>query len=243
MASTFAPAFFKTSLDQVMSFATVLGNVEHDGVMGVLREGLIEALIQPLLMAPYKAGTGVIIDAVGNQSGQCDIIVYDESIFHPLYLNRGAGIYPIESVMAVLEIKSTLKLDSIRQSIDISKALKQMKMTRPSEKGKPRFWDNEPGLLPLNILFGFRSDAIKDEKERVDQIANEQQVDCHEYLQMIVVPRKTSWLLQANGSMSFQPNDMYQEVLMPMCALLNSLKDISSKRGKPDIGGYLVPGI
>src|SRR5947209_11127465 len=107
------PEFLRRSLDRVLSLARGFGYVEDEGVLGVLRESLIESFLEPLLMPPYRAGTGVVIDSKGRQSGQCDIIIWDDSIFRPLYTARGAGIYFIESVIAVLEVKSTLEKKSL----------------------------------------------------------------------------------------------------------------------------------
>lgn len=108
------PEFLHRSLERTLALAASFGYVEHRGVLGVLRESLIESFLQPLLVPPYCAGTGVVVDSLGCQSGQCDIIIWDDSISRPLYSARGAGIYLVESVVAVLEVKSRLDGDGVR---------------------------------------------------------------------------------------------------------------------------------
>ncbi|MDO8588050.1 MAG: hypothetical protein Q7T82_13575 [Armatimonadota bacterium] len=223
------------------------GSVKDEGVMGVLRESLIESFLEPMLMPPYKAGTGIVTDSKGYQSGQCDIVIWDDSIFRPLYSARGAGIYLIESVVAVMEVKSTVRRDSVRQTIQRACDFKNMRIQRPQTKKHPNnSWDAEPGVLPLNILFGFRSDVIGSEEKRALEVVSEKGLtNLWDYLQLIVVPGKASWMFQEQekgGNTQYPPDPYpYHEVLMPFAALLNSLKLVSDKRGKPNLGAHIVP--
>lgn len=240
-------AFMRCALDKMMAFAESFGYVEDEGVLGVLRESLIESLLEPLLMPPYRAGAGVVIDSQGHQSGQCDIIIWDDSIFRPMYAARGAGVYLIESVVATIEVKSTLKRDSFVQAIQRSRDFKEMAILRPSEAGQhPGYWDREPDILPINILFGFCSDSQGSEQKRAVRVADREKIELHEYLQAVIVPRKDSWIFQKDNKdnaqrFKYYEEHPYHEVLMPLSALLNTLKLVSSKRGKPNLGFYIVP--
>ena len=94
------------------------------------------------------------------------------------------------------------------------------------------------------MIFGFQSSAKnRSEKDRAEKIANKLQVELHEYLQLICVPNKTSWVFQGTGTRSFPCIDehKYHVVLLPFAAILNSLKEISEKRGRPKLGPYMVP--
>ena len=235
--------FLRHSLDGIVSLAECFGYVEDEGVMGVLRESLIHSLLEPLLMVPYRVGTGVVVDSKGHQSGQCDVIIWDDSIFSPLYYSRGTGIYLIESVVAVLEIKSTLNRNSLRQVIQRTRQFKKMAILRPAPQYPNDYWTNEPGILPYSILFGFRSDRKGSERERAQAVAAEQQIPLHDYLQLLVVPGKDSWAFQPEGPRRFECRSdyLYNEVLMPFSGLLNSLKELSAKRGKPNLGAHIVP--
>lgn len=244
MAAELFPEFLAQSLNRVLSLAQMFGYVEDDGVMGVLRESLIEAFLEPLLMPPYRAGTGVIIDSKGNQSGQCDIIIWDDSIFRPLYTARCAGIYLIESVVAILEIKSTLKKEHFRQPIQRTREFKKMSILRSATPEYPNnYWGEEPGILPITLLFGFRSNSQGSERDRAEEVATEEDVQLREYLQGVMVPGKDAWMFQDGNPRRFAPTPPhpYHELLMPFAALLNSLKELSHKRGKPRLGAYMVP--
>ena len=237
--------FLRCSLERIMAMSDSFGSVKDEGVMGVLRESLIESFLEPMLMPPYKAGTGIVTDSKGHQSGQCDIVIWDDSIFRPLYSARGAGIYLIESVVAVMEVKSTVRRNSVHQTIQRTCDFKKMWIQRPQTKKHPNeSWGAEPGILPLNILFGFQSDMKGSEGKRALEVARKEQLpNLWEYLQLIVVPGKDSWRFQEDGNTSYQPDPKYRyhEVLMPFAALLNSLKLVSEKRGKPNLGAHIVP--
>ena len=238
-----AESLFIRGIGNMLGMSHTVGDLENSGVMGLLREVLLASLIEPLLVPPYKAGTGVIVDSRGHQSGQCDIIVWDDSIFRPVYSVRGAGIYAIESVVLVVEVKSTLELASYRQAAIVATQLKGMKILKPAVQGESQeFWIDEPGLLPLHMVFGFKSDAEKSEADRAHDIANEIGQPLHQFLQVACVPGKSSWAFQADGDHEFAPDaDSHYEVRMPVCGIVNSLKYVSEKRGKPNLGAYLVP--
>ncbi|MDB5346334.1 MAG: hypothetical protein JWP89_4711 [Schlesneria sp.] len=195
-------------------------------------------------MPPYRAGTGVVVDCQGQQSGQCDIIIWDDSIFRPLYSARGAGIYFIESVVAVIEVKSKLTRESVRQAIRRTEDFKRMVIYRPPPLSDGNhFWGAEPAILPLNLLFGFRSDLAGSEGDRVESVATELQIAIHDYLQVICVPGKPSWTFGEEQALCHrvQSHLPYHEVLMVFAGLLNSLKILSAKRGRPNMGFHLVP--
>ena len=240
--------FLRCSLERIMAMSDSFGSVKDEGVMGVLRESLIESFLEPMLMPPYKAGTGIVTDSKGLQSGQCDIIIWDDSIFRPLYSARGAGIYLIESVVAVMEVKSTVRRNSVHQTIQRTCDFKKMWIQRPQTKKHPNeSWVAEPGILPLNILFGFQSNmkgSKGSEEKRALEVAKEKGLpNLWEYLQLIVVPGKTSWKFHEKRNTPYPPDPKYpyHEVLMPFAALLNSLKLVSEKRGKPNLGAHMVP--
>ena len=242
MSTMFVPDFLACSLDRITSMARGFGYVEDEGVKGVLRESLVESFLEPLLMPPYRAGTGVIIDCKGHQSGQCDIIIWDDSIFRPLYMARGAGIFFVEAVVGVLEIKSTVTRAAYKQAIQRAQQLKNMFILRPSTPEHPNDgWVNEPGIFPIMGMFGFRSDADVSERDRAQSVAEEEGLDLGQYLNLVVVPGKQSWSFSPLRSFEPDPQRPYHEVLMPIAGLVNTLKSVSEKRGKPNLGGHIVP--
>jgi len=56
----------------------------------------------------YGIGSGVIVNSYGNQSKQWDIIIYDKDILPPFVFEMSRGMFPAETVLAVIEVKSKL---------------------------------------------------------------------------------------------------------------------------------------
>ena len=102
------------------------GGLKHPGVKGLFREALIESVITPMLACPYKAGTGVVVNWHGHESAQNDIIIWDDSIYPPFFAARGAGIYGLKSVVAVIEIKSSLTANGSPQDAPRPDSVRQM---------------------------------------------------------------------------------------------------------------------
>lgn len=84
-------------------------NIQHPGTKGRAREyAVIEQFLQPYLPDRFGICAGIVIDANSQQSKQQDLVVYDK-LFSPKLWNMGADqVLFIESVLAVLEVKSKL---------------------------------------------------------------------------------------------------------------------------------------
>ena len=83
-------------------------HLSHRLTKGELRELFLCDLLNPFLTAQFDIGTGIVINQRGDQSRQTDIIVYDKRILPPFIHERHLGVYPAESVVATIEVKSTL---------------------------------------------------------------------------------------------------------------------------------------
>ena len=79
-------------------------------------ESIIRTKLSLFLPERYMVKQGQIIDELGNVSNQYDIIIFDR-INTPKFFesNNGTVYYPIESVLAVGEIKKTLKQEHTSQ--------------------------------------------------------------------------------------------------------------------------------
>jgi hypothetical protein len=257
---TITEAVLAASVAGVVRLSQALTDVEHAGTLGLLREALVESVICPLLQPPYKAATGVVIDCEGKQSGQCDIIIWDDSIFRPFYFARGAGLFGIESVLATIEVKSTLTSENEfyatggRQGQKSGRSNDFAQVLRNAERLWSLRWCRGEGSDPMprppaNLIFGFRT-PLADPKADLVRVAEDLQTrgeitgHAGQYVQGVVVPGKTSWLYgQHPGEptrwMSCEPDPTdFREVRVVLTGFLNSLAAISKTRGRPWIGRY-----
>lgn len=115
------------AIEKAIAAANSSGMLEHSGLKGRLREIVIEELIRPFLNPHIKAVTGTIIDAYGHQSNQIDIIIYDEQITPPILFKEGEGVIPCHSVVATIEVKSTLTRIELRKAVKNGRSVKNLK--------------------------------------------------------------------------------------------------------------------
>lgn len=145
--------------------AKAASELHHDGERGYLRERLMADLFRPLLPTTLAVGTGVVVNAEDQQSTQCDIIVYDRSLVPAVIVAEGHGIFPVESVIYVIEVKSKLNATELKSAHDAATSLREQARKHSSN---PR--------LPMSVVFAFGSDIASSESERYDKYRGPEQV-------------------------------------------------------------------
>jgi len=92
-----------------------LKNLTHPTLKGQLRELFTSKILSKFLTSQFGIGTGLIINQSGEQSKQIDIVIYDKRILPPFIEERKLGIYPAESVLAVIEVRSWIYKKTIKK--------------------------------------------------------------------------------------------------------------------------------
>ncbi len=105
--------------------ASQVGLFEHPVLVGSAREFIIKRVLKTILPPVVHFGSGKIFDAKGKKSRQIDIIIYD-SRFPVFEVEAGIGIYPLEGVIATIEVKSTITNKSLHEALDNSMSLIQL---------------------------------------------------------------------------------------------------------------------
>lgn len=131
MVKTHAQKWFDQLEVTLAHEAEQAGLFEHNTLIGSAREFFLKRVLRSILPPTIHVATGKIIDAQGNASNQIDIILFD-SRFPVLEIDSGVGTYPLEGVIATIEVKSTLTtrelytaLDNTRSLIDLTPGLEQ----------------------------------------------------------------------------------------------------------------------
>jgi hypothetical protein len=184
------------NIEKAMASANASSSIKHSLLKGRLREIVVSELIQPFLTPHTKIATGTIVDHYGNQSNQIDVILYDERITPPVLLTASEGIIPCHSVLATIEVKSSLNRTELRKAVENARSVKLLKyeydsLPLSSEHGfEVVFWKRLLKLVehenlreqighhlldvssPACFLFAFSSDltkkaTIEDEKDRL----------------------------------------------------------------------------
>ncbi|MEX0966102.1 MAG: DUF6602 domain-containing protein [Bacteroidia bacterium] len=100
--------------------------LRHKLNKGEIRELFLNELLSNFITEQFGIGTGIIVDSYGNQSHQIDVILYDNRILPPMIKNSNLGVYPLESVLAVIEVKSSISRQII---LDTEKNFKHLDET------------------------------------------------------------------------------------------------------------------
>jgi hypothetical protein len=94
----------------------------------------------------------------GDQSKQTDIVIYDNRILPPFIKEQAIGVYPAESVIAVLEVKSLLRKKEL-MAAETAAAYLYGKVYDP--QGFYKGYSAEP-YKPLCGIIGFRGNGCKE---------------------------------------------------------------------------------
>lgn len=137
------------------------GNLIHPGEFGTYREKLCMDLLRNIIPMRLGFGSGFIIDAAGNVSHQCDIIIFD-SINTPLIENNEKQrFFPIECVVGVGEIKSDLSKAKLKEALKKLSKVKNMRLNIEESRQKIFYRCNnslpnyQPNLNSRDQLFTF----------------------------------------------------------------------------------------
>lgn len=81
---------------------------KHNATTGALAEAVLREFLQEHLPRGVSVEEGFIIDAKGGLSKQCDIIIYDSHHYAPFYRAGQVVVVPVEAVIAVIEVKTSI---------------------------------------------------------------------------------------------------------------------------------------
>ncbi len=93
---------------------------------GAGREEAIRTFLKEKLPRRFGVSKGFVVSHTGEQSSQCDIIVYDADTSPIFYSDLNQEVFPVESVYGVIEVKSRLTPEVLDEAIKNIKAFKQV---------------------------------------------------------------------------------------------------------------------
>lgn len=134
--------------------AKAISNIKHKLTKGQIREFFIQNLLQHFLPGYLDVASGIVMNNRGEQSKETDIIIYDTRLLPPFLFSGNLNIFPIESVVATIEVKSFLNKPSLEKAERDATHL-----TETIWKNNKRLVSPDPPL-PLPCLFGFDGNRI-----------------------------------------------------------------------------------
>jgi hypothetical protein len=145
--------------------------IAHDGLRGRFRELLVDTILAPWL-PPYAAcGTGMIVDCQDRRrdSTQEDVVIFDRSLVPAVLAHASAmeGVFPLDGVLARVEVKSCLKKGEVRSSVDAAREIYGMGLSGGQQRQT---------IAPISALFAFRTNLKRqadDDLRRLLKVAAE----------------------------------------------------------------------
>ena len=135
--------------------------LSHPGEFGTYREGIVRDFLQSFLPQRLAIDTGFVVNALGEVSGQIDLVIYDPSLTPSLESKNRQKFFPVETVIAVGEVKSDVNRDQFTDAlIQISK-VKEIRSTLTDEASAAVRWyalgntEYDPDMIPFDQVFTF----------------------------------------------------------------------------------------
>ena len=140
--------------------------ISHNPSDGKFREDLIKTILD-IVPQKYKVRNGFIIDSEGNISDEMDLIIFDD-VYVPKFFMETYSVIPVESVVAVVQVKTSLNLTILNNAITNLNSIDRL---IPQKGGiiisasNAREIKEERYILPLKILVcGSTDTELKTEK-------------------------------------------------------------------------------
>lgn len=138
-----------------------LGFSTHRPTAGENREGIVVDFLREYLPKAFGVDSGLILSKSGEVSSQADIVVVDQSCNAPLYPSNAKRLWLVESVYALVEVKTTLSPNDIMDAVQKCRRFKTL----------PRDFATVPAVpqIPYSLfaLWAFESPSPKTAKENI----------------------------------------------------------------------------
>lgn len=201
-----------------------LRGLDQTTVKGRLRELFISKILKKFLSSQFGIGNGVIINQAGKVSKEIDIIIYDTRILPPFIEEQKIGVYPVESVLAAIEVRSI-----IDKSIMKLYAKKVTELFNKVYDPDWSYYNDYSKYLPLYCLVGFCEEELF-KGNKFDEIWS-WMADNVKPLFAVCVIDQLSWLdvCGAKGALH-KANEYNEETKAFLAILLDNIRTRSQRR-------------
>lgn len=224
-------------IDKAIKDAKLISpKLEHGYLIGKFKEILVDQLIKPMLASKYSTGSGKVTDAKDNISSEVDIVIYSKELIPPVLFSENFGVYPSESVLSCIEVKSKLDKTELTDTYNRYKLIKEK---IEYEAGTYDENDNPVNHKLLDFtreVFAFSSVLnIFDLYKTIDSNWNTEPI-----INNLCIVGMGCWSFCANRWNFTPTNTDHEEVISYLSNLINTLSKIAESRKTPRIGQYLV---
>lgn len=234
---------FLTAIGGAIKEADDAGKVDHSGLAGQFREIVLSKMLVPILPPEVKCGTGKLTDMNGKLTKQIDIILYSKQILPPSLYDEKNGIFPVESCLYSIEVKSTVTSQELKLAIENARSIRKLSLL-PTTHLVAGDEITKPTVFPITALFGFSSDLSGNGKNDLDRYREwDEKADEDPAIGVICIRGKGYWYFSGRKSKQwkyFPSTSDFEEVLCFFGGLTNTIPQILSRKGRPKFGHYLL---
>ncbi len=157
MARTLIQQYASSMVGGLMGRVTSLRGLDHRLTKGELRELFVSGVLRSFLTEQFDIGCGVIVNQRGAQSRQTDVIIYDNRIVPPFIREQRLGVYPAESVLATIEVKSRMTKAELLRAESSALDLKRDVYDQAAS-----IYPDFATFTPLCAVLGFYGNGVKE---------------------------------------------------------------------------------
>jgi hypothetical protein len=132
---------------EVHIFARLL---THEGERGRENELALARVLEAFVPQRYGVGTGILIDREDHHSRQTDIVLFERSDEPAVLAQTTQLLYPVESVLACIEVKTTLRGRDLDDCFRKTADLRALSPSRAREDGTSH---------PLSLVLAYEAGA------------------------------------------------------------------------------------
>ena len=225
-------------ISAALTNAKALAGVSHAGLKGQLREAIVRDLIRPFLPLRIGIGQGQIVSHDNKMSSQMDVILYDPGIVPPVIFDGKDGLFPLESVLATIEVKSVLNATALREAHESAERLSQL----PYLPGlrNPYTGDTVHHIVEnvIPTVLALSTDLSVSGKSELDRM-RELGFLSNSGLRGICVVGRGCWMAVGADWYLFPKVPQYAEVASFFSALTGALHRVAASRLFPQLDNYL----
>jgi hypothetical protein len=233
-------AMFLSRVVAAIGAAKAAAEITHPGVKGRIREILVGDLFRPLLPTDVGVGTGHIITFDGSISTEQDVVIYDRRILPPVLFGEGGlGLFPIECVLATVEVKTTLTATELKSSHESAAAIHRFKYLageREANTDRIVHHDIRNAIATVLALNTDLSGTGKSEIDRYQELNPGQDPP----LKAICVSGSGYWYFQDSEWKHHDADGRYGETCAFVVGLFDTFSIVRASRHQPNLAGYLL---
>ncbi len=221
-------------------------NLDHPALVGQAREIFMSKMLQPALPPEVKLGTGKLVAFDGTKSPQIGVVLYAPSILPAWLYDPGLGMFPVESCLYSIEVKSRLTAANLSQAIASARKASQLPLIQTEHwtpVNTPKIVEGIRASVPLPIraLFAFSSDLVTDAASEMKRYRQ-----CDEYaatpqtaLSVMCIVGRGYWYAAGNDWKHVSASTDLDEIMSFLAGVANTVPQLLVAKGRPRFGKYI----